>query len=69
MGVGHISSVSLSHKMKLDFKNIFRHISQVRNGAVVCMSCVDTDVVTGELRFTIHCGGHGCGDSPRLHSD
>ena len=26
------------------------------------------DVIAGELRFTIHCGGHGCEDSPRLHS-
>ena len=69
MGVGHISSVFLSHRMKLEFKNVFGHIGQVCNGVVVRMSCLDTDVIAGELRFTIACGGHGCGDSTRLHSD
>ena len=68
MGVHHISSVCLGLRPKLEFMNVFRHIGWIHNSDDVCMSCVDTDVVAGELRFTIHCGGHGCGDSPRLHS-
>ena len=72
MSVGHISNVLLSCRTcrtKLEFKNVFRHIGWVCNGGGVCMSCGDTDVIAGELRFTVHCSGHGCGDSPWLHSD
>ena len=68
MGVCHISSVLIVLGPKLEFKNKFRIFSWIHNSVVVCMCCVDTDVITRELRFTICCSGHGGGDSLRLHS-
>ena len=68
MGVCHIGSVLLVLRPELEFKNVFGCASRIHNSGVVCMCCVNTDIVTQELRFTIHCSGHGCGDSTRLHS-
>ena len=68
MCVGHIYIAFLIHRMKLKFQNIFRHIGWVSYGGIVCVGGVGTDVIIGEFRFTICCGGHGCGDSQRLHS-
>ena len=68
MGVCHISSVLIVLGPKLEFKNEFGSFSWIRNSGVVCMCCVDTDVVAHELRFTICCSGHGGGDSLRLRS-
>ena len=68
MGVCHISSVLIVLVPKLEFKNEFGSIGWIRNSGVVCMCCVDADVVTRKLRFPICCGGHGGGDSSRLRS-
>ena len=68
MGVLHISSVLIVLGPELEFKNEFGSFSWIHNCGVVCMCCVDTDVIARKLRFTVRCGGHGGGDSLRLHS-
>ena len=52
MGVGHIGIVFLIRRTKLKFQNVFRRISRVSNGGIVCVGGVDTDVVIG--RILIH---------------